>query len=322
MAKNKGTALRHDLKETIDHSVMGLVKFSADELLPAIGVKQRSGNVPVKPTSLGMKDLDVKRNSDGTFKRGEWVYSSDSFSTKQYGYEETVDRIEELENADYFSEEAIATQIAFNQMKLAKEKRMVDALFNTTTFTAAADTMTITEEWDDATNAVPFSDITTVAGKLFTKIGIPRSAITLVMNEVVLNNVRKCDEIAANLKYVVPLDLMTEAQMVSALAQYLGIKEIKLVNSFIDSTLLGVEDGEMERILTNEYMMACVLAPKIDSWKVPGVGRSPVWTPYSKDFVVESYYEDDKDMDVYRVREISGEWINVKYGVLIDNVTT
>lgn len=322
MAIYKGATLRNDLKELIQESPMGTVEFAGSKVLPEIVVNEKSGNIPVLSTSAGMKQLDLKRAPRSSFQRAAWVWSDDSFNSFEYGYEEPIDNVEALENADIFNEEVVSADIARNQLFLAREKRIADAVYNSTTFAAAADKYTLTNEWDDATNAAPFADISAAFDKLFAKIGRPRSACHLLINDIIFRNVIRSDEVRADVKYTTAIDKLSAEQKAQFLAEFLAIAKVDIVTSFADTTKLGVEDAVFGRLWSNEYSMLYIPAPAVNSWKVPGLGRQPVYSKFSSDYIIESYDEKQTDSRIIRAREYRGEYVNKTFGVLMDNMTT
>ena len=323
MAFYKGTALANDLKELIVKTPMLEVNYVADIILPEISVKETAGKIPVLSTSAGMKTLDLKRGKRGTFKRGEWTWGNDSYTTFEYGYEEPIDNVEALDNADIFNEEIIAGNIAKSQLFLAREKRVADAVYNTTTFAAVSDSLTITNEWDDATNADAFGDITDAQAKSFAKCGKPRISMHLLCNEAIFRNIMRSTKVRADVKYtrdIISQPLQAQQQY---FASFLGIAAVHIATSFVDTSSLGVEAATFETLWSDEYAMYFYPAQaNLNSWKVPGLGRQPVWGKFSKDYRLERYGEDQSDSLIIRAREYRGEHIDVTYGVLMDNMTT
>lgn len=320
MAIYKGIALRNDLKELILETPMGTVDFMADKILPTVPVKEKSGRVPVLASSAGMKQLELKRAPRGTFQRGEWVWGNDNFETFERGYEEIVDNVEALENSEIFNEEVISAQIAVNQLKLAREKRVADAVFNATTF--ASDLVTPTNEWDDATNATPFANITTAYDAFFAKSGRARTELHFLMNDIVFRNVIRSDEVRNSVIYTSAIENMSPEKKAQFLADFFVIKKIDIATSFSDSTDLGIEEATFARLWSNEYGMLYLPSPSIPSWKVPGLGRQPAYSKFTKDYKLESYAEEQTDSVIIRARDYRGEYINTKFGVLLDNLTT
>jgi len=320
MASYKGTALRYDLKELAIESPMDSVPFVADQILPPIQVRETAGTIPVLSTSAGMKQLNIKRQKRGSFERGSWVWGSDSYTTSEYGYEEPIDNVEALENSDIFDEEVISTKIAINQIKLAREKRVADAVMNTTTFTAAADKVDITHEWDDATNCTPWANIEAAYQKLFAKIGFAKTQCDLILPDYAVKYVMRSDEINDNSKYTINLERMGQDAMVEYLVAYFGINSIKVVSSFDDSNGLGVEDASFAKLWNEDTGMLCKISDGSNSWKMPGLGRQPVYSKFATDFRVESYDEEQTDSRIVRAREYRGEYINSTFGVMLNNL--
>jgi len=322
MSLYKGSALRNDLKEMINESPMDTVEYVAGDVLPEKTVVEKSGLVPQLSTSAGMKQLDLKRAPRSTFQRGQWVWGNDSFATYEYGYEEPVDNVEALENADIFNEEVVSASIAKSQLFLAREKRVADKIFSTTTFNGAANTLVVTEEWDDATNAVLEANITAAQAKLFAKAGVPRSQCSLLINDIVFGNAMRTDKVRNDIKYTKDINSASRAEQSRYLADYLHIKRVIVATSFSDGTGLGIEDAVFESLWSNEYGLYYLEMPNIDSWKPPGIGKQPVYKKFSPDYRMESYIEPQSDATIIRAREYRGEYVNVTYGILLSNLTT
>jgi hypothetical protein len=315
MSIEKGTKLRNDLKELVMESPMDEVKYFADIILPPIMVEQTSAAIPVLSTSAGMKNLDLKKAGRGSFQRGEWVWGKDSFVTAQYGYEEAIDNVEALENSDFFDEELVATQIAYSQVKLAREKRVADAVFNSTTFNAGNDVQAAAALWSVVANADPFLDIDNAYAKFKIKAGRAKNILSLAITEDAFRAVMKATKLMENIKYTQDIETKDAAVKAQFLADFLGIKEVIVITSIADTTPIGVEDAVFGNIWNKTNGMLFMKSPSVNSWKVPGLGRQPKWSKFSKDILVESYNEDTTDSRVVRVREYSGEKVNSTFGV-------
>lgn len=320
MAVYKGVALRNDVKELMEETPMDLVQYQASDILPEKTVNEKSGKIPVLSTSAGMKQLDLKRAPRSTFQRAKWVWGNNDYSTYEYGYEEPIDNVEAMENADIFDEEVVTGNIARSQLFLAREKRVADAVYNTVTFTGAANTHAVTTEWSNVA-CTPYADTTSVHDKMFAKNGLPRSMCHLLINEVIFRNVMRATEVRADVKYTVAVDKLSAEAKASYLAEYLGIAKVHIATSFADTTGLGVEDAVFARLWDSEYGMFYYPCSNVDSWRVKGLGRQPVYKKFSNDYRVEDYAEEQTDSLIVRVREYRGEWVNNKFGVLLSNMT-
>ena len=175
---------------------------------------------------------------------------------------------------------------------------------------------------DDATNAVPFTDITTGAAYIKAKCGIPRSHLSFICNENVFRNVMRSAKVRADVKYTVALDTMVVSAQRAFLAQFLQIKEIIVVESFYDSTPEGKADATFTDLWSNEWGLLCYIGKGGNSWKLPGMAARPVYKRYSPDFTIFQYREETTASSVIRIRAFEGEKVNTLFGFLYSNITT
>lgn len=321
MPIEKGAKLREDLRELVIESPMDEIQYGADSILPPIPVSMPSGSIPVLPTSAGMKDLDLKKGSRGTYKRSEWVWTKDSYTTAEYGYEELINNVEALEHDDIFNEEQISARIGYSQLRLAREKRVANAVFNTTTFTGSANVQAAGTAWTTPASADPWKDFDDAYTKIKAKSGLPKSSLTAIIPELAFRRAMKVDAVMENVKYTQNIEVLPMSMKAQFFADYLGVKDIKIVDSIVDTTPQGIEDAMFAAIWTETMAMLAYLSPASPSWKTPGLGRQPRWTKFAKDIKVDSYDENNTDSRVVRTREFSGESINTTFGVLLTGVT-
>jgi hypothetical protein len=158
----KGTSvtLRNDLIDMVEEIQFEDLNLTAERIAPTVPVTEKAAEYPVLPREAKMKLYETRRHNDGSYTRGQYDWSSDTYICYEYGFEEPVDNVSKLENAKYLDEEAQAAARAYEALHLGRESRVASALLNTTTFTGATNTGTITNEWDDAANATPRADIT------------------------------------------------------------------------------------------------------------------------------------------------------------------
>jgi hypothetical protein len=267
-----------------------------------------------------MKNLDLKKAPRGSFKRSEWVHDTESYTTAHYGYEETIDEIEALENDDIFDEEMISARVASSQLRLAREKRVADAVFNTTTFASGNDTQAAAAVWSNASTANIFLDFDNAFVKIHAKTGIPKAALTGIVTETALRSVIRSEKVLANIKYTMAPELMTAEQQAQMIASFLGIKGLIVADSVIDTTLTGIAKGVFTGIWNPQLAMLAYISQAAPSWKSKGLGRQPRWSKFSNDFRVESYDEESTASRVVRVREQSGEKVFKTFGTIITGV--
>jgi hypothetical protein len=66
--------------------------------------------------------------------------------------------------------------------------------------------------------------------------------------------------------------------------------------------------------------MLALLSPTTQSWKMPGLGRQPVFQKLAKDYLMESYDEESKDKSIVRCKEYRGEKLFKEFGFLIKGI--
>ena len=147
--------LRNDLVDLVEEIKFEDLNLAAEMIAPTVSVSKESGRYPVLDRESRMKVMETRRKNDGSFPRSDWTWSDDSYLTYEYGFEEEIDLTEALKDEEYLDQEAISAELAWQGLLLGRESRVAEALFNTSTFTGATNTVGITNEWDDATNATP-----------------------------------------------------------------------------------------------------------------------------------------------------------------------
>ena len=320
-AQYRGTTkIRDDLKTIVEKTPMSNIQFIGDRILPPTPVNTPTAQIPELTTGTGTKNLDTKRAPSGSFKRGEFTWDASTYYTYEYGYEEPVDNVSMLINNDILNEEMMAGIVAVSQLKIAREVRIAAALFNTTLFTGAAHTEAADVVWSTAANAVVRKDVNDAYEKLFVKTGIPRTNCHLLMNELAFRYAMASTEVRADVKYTLPIDQMSEGQKQGYLATYLNIGGIDIAASFADTAKLGITDATFGRLFGTSYALLYVPTPGIASFKFPGIGRQPVYSKFSNDYILESYPEERTDSIIVRAREYRGEFVDVTYGVLITGI--
>jgi len=312
--------LRTDLMgmtEELSFDALGLV---ADQIAVPAYEQEKAGAFPVLPREAVGKVPNTARKSDGSFARGEWEWSQDSYVSREYGFEEPVDLTQALENSKWFDEEVQASKLAVQGMKLGRESRVASALMNTTTFTGATNLKTLSNEWDKAA-ATPWADIDAVSVILRKKCGMGKKFQSLLLASDNIDTIIRCTEVIDHAKYVSILPTLPMEQKIQWLASYLGVKEIISVQAIYDGANLGV-DFDYSHFWSNEFGMLCIRDNSTNSLKARTVAIQPVFSRYAKDYIIESYDEPANKRRVIRAAEHRSVKIRTDYGVLIENMKT
>ncbi len=296
-ATTDSTIFRPDLgvavMEYVEGATMGLIGL---EVFPAFKTPFQSSTFSVIPKEALLKLESTDRAPRGGYNRGDFPYERGRYSTAEQGWEEPIDDTERslFDQATPGMADFIATQRAMNIIMKGQEKRIADKLFNTSNFSANS----ITNEWDDASNATPINDVNTGILAFRQQCGMLPDALVIAYSTFM--DLRVCDQIIDQLKYTFPgidLNNMTAMQ----LAQLFGVPRVLVGGAVYDSAKKGI-DSSISDIWSNEYAALIKISSGPDLTQ-PGVGRTFIWTEDSAENpIVEQYREENIRSDVYRVR--------------------
>lgn len=295
--------------------------FIGHEVLVPIDVALQSANVKKLPLKALLVERETRRNSDGSYARQRYQFEDFNYSTEDHGVEETVDdRVAKI-YGDYFNSELIATKRARDAVLGAREKRVADAVFNTTTF--ASYTTAITHEWDDATNAVPITDVSTARESVLTQCGLIANA--LIANSKVIENVINTAQVVDRLKYSGHTDPknVTLAELAKLLFPTVPDARI-IVAGAVRNSANPAQAASLARIWSNEYAMIARVANTKDVDE-PCLGRLFHYVGDGSDLkcTVESYRDEKVRGDVVRARcETDEKIMYAAAGHLLSNITT
>jgi hypothetical protein len=301
-----------------DHD-MNARGFIGHRVAPVIESAQQAGTFGKIPIEELLKESDTKRAPGSGYSRGEFEFEPASFACEEHGHEEPVDDRQAKMYASYFNAEVIAATRARAAVQRNAEKRWAAAIFNATTF--ASYTTAITHEWDDATNAVPLTDVETAANAIWAASGLWPNA--LIVNRKVFRNLRNCAQIIDRVKYSGFMDtragLITEA----AIAQCFDLDHIIVAGGAKNSALEG-QTASVASVWSDEYAMLCRVA-ETDDIQEPCIARTIHWGEDGSDAggMMESYRDETVRSDIIRDRHDVDELImHAASGHLFSNVTT
>lgn len=297
---------------------MDRLGFIGHQVLPVLEVAAASGIFGKIKLEQLLQNNITKRASGSGYSRGDWDFTSDSFATDENGWEEPVDDREREIYANFFDAEMIAAQRAMDMVLRNAERRIAALVFNTTTFTPT----TITNEWDDFTNAVPITDVNARRKAFFEATGLEANA--LIVNEQVFRNLRQCDQITDNIASSGAGDSIVQGRISKQqLAQAFDLPNI-LVAGSAQNTANENQTRSISRIWSDEYAMVTRVAETQDIQE-PCLGRTFHYGADGSDVggTVESYRDEPVRSDIIRVRHDTHEKIlYTAMGQLLDNVTT
>ena len=303
MTGKSGNAIRRPdlqqlVREYIEGDISAMNGFIADKVMPIYEVNEKTATYDVVPKEAFLKIQDTNRAADGTYNRNNWQYETGYYSCIEQGWEEPL---EDTQRADFDQRNGIGTaemitmERGMSILMRSREQKVSAAVFNATNFTANA----ITNEWDDATNAVPIDDIK--AGKVSVRNASGIVPNTLIINYNVFENLKRCDQVVDLLTYNFGAEVNLTQLSIAQLASVLGVENILVAGAMYDSAA-GGQDASITQLWSNEYAMLTRIETGIDISR-PQLGRTFLWTMDSPGMpITEQYREEQTRSDIYRVR--------------------
>lgn len=295
--KTDAAIYRPDLGQAVMEYEEGpTMAFIGPRLMPVFRTSNSAASYPVIPKEALLKIDAADRAPRGTYGRDDWDYERGTFQTAEKGLEGLLDDSERelFDTESQGTAEFITTKRTLDKVMRAAEKRYADMIFNATNFTANA----VSTEWDTAASCTPVDDVSDGVAAFRLQCGMLPDA--LVIGYQTFLDAKNCDQVVDRLKYTVPgLDLanLTSAQ----LAQALGVPEVIVGGSVYDSTGKGL-DTTVADLWSTEYAALVKISSGPDITQ-PGLGRTFLWTEDSpQNPIVESYREENRRSDVFRVR--------------------
>lgn len=294
--------------------------FIWNRVLPVNNVRLSSGTYPRLSIEELLKNRDVARAPKGGYSRSDWKFGNDTYTTTEYGAEEPIDDNQAADYAEYFDLELESTQIAADAVLRAAEKRVADAVFNTTTWTGGL-TTGVTTEWSTASSCVPITDVKTARQTIWNRTGM--WANTLIINRQVFHNLRESAQIIDRIESS-GAGNPTKASDVTAamLAAAFDLEQVIVAGSAKNTAQEG-QSLSLSQIWSSEYAMVCYIN-YAQSMRTPTLGRMMHWTADGSQVqgIVETYRDEGVRADIVRVRHQVGEKIVYpELGQLLSNIT-
>ncbi len=295
--------------------------YVASQVFPVVDVASQSGNFGKIPLEELLQERDTARAPGSGYARGNFKFEPATYACEEHGAEEPVDDREAKMYREYFDAEVVSTARAFGAVLRNAEKRVADAVFNTTTWTGSALTTAVTNEWDDAANATPITDVEAAIQLIYDGSGLWGNA--LVINRKVFRNLRNCASIIDRINSAgagtpsKPSDVTV--QMLSAV---FDLEHIIVAGSSRNTATEG-QAATPSQIWSGEYAMVCKVANGADM-REPCIGRTFHWSEDGSSIggTVESYRDETVRGDVVRVRHDVDEIVLYpQAGHLLSNIT-
>lgn len=271
--------------------------FIADQILPPLPVQKKAASLSVI-TRENRKVPDVDHANGATFNRVVLTSEDMDYVCKDRGLESQLTEEDRGNFASDYDAEYETTQNITQLMYLAREKRIKDAVFNTTTWTGSAlYTDNSGSPWDTVSTDI-ILQVEAAMEKVRLNTGVRPDSMAI--GEASMCNIRKNTGIKARFPGAVTI---TRKMIEDNLAAIFGLSNLIVGGQVEDSAKEG-QSFTASDIWGDDYAM--VFKKAQGSMSSPGLGRQPEWSGVENGLgrVVE-YREEQTESDIYRVRDFS-----------------
>lgn len=290
--------------------------FIGMQILPTFDTPLQSAEYPVIPFEAMLKNQDTARAARAAYARSDYQFESGNYNCKEHGWEELLDDKEAALYRRYFDAEEVSIMRAVDILLRTQEKRIADMIFNPNNVVK----VDVGIEWSTAATATPRANVT--AGKQAMRAASGLKPNAIVMSTKVFDNLLLTAEVVNALKYTNPIELGGVEIQKRLLAAYFGVDRILIGDAIKDTAKKG-QSASLSDIWNPEYVGLFRISYGGPDLREPSIGRTFLWTGDSPTIVtVESYREDAKRSNVYRVRNNTDEkFIFTGAGYLLGNIT-
>lgn len=275
--------------------------FIGRQVLPVTPVAKKDGVFTALTRESITRPRNVKRAAKGAYNRDDHEITEISYSCVEYGHEQPVDDVERATYATDYDADLTAAQLAKYILMCEEEKRIRDALWNTTTFTGAAlYTDVSSAPWDNAASDV-IGHVEAAKQAVLKNCGMMPD--TMVLGYQQLCNLKVNTAIKDNIKYT---NTILNNTVEDLLAQMFGIQRV-LVGRAVAGT--HNEGGTFSSgfIWGDDYCWIGVTGG--GNLALPSCGRLIAWSGDGGEMTVEQYREEQTRSDIFRVRQFVQEKI-------------
>lgn len=317
------TTLRPDLASFLEYDLESdKLGYVASKVFPVVEVASQAGQFGIIPVEELLEQRNTKRAPGAGYARGNFNFTTSTYACEEHGAEEPVDDRQAKMYREYFDYELVATKRAFSSILRNAEQRVADAVFNTTTWTGASLTTSITDEWDDIANAIPITNVDAAVKKVYDNSGLWANA--LIVNQKVFRNLRRCSQVIDAIESNGAGDPSKQSDITAEqLAQVFGLDFVIVAGASRNSAKEG-QNATPAQIWSDEYAMICKIATSGDMAE-PCIGRMFHWSADGSSIggTVETYRDEIVRANIVRVRHDVDELVlYAQAGHLLSNITT
>jgi len=307
LQKSTHATPRADLGEAFHEYSPQRMRFIADQILPARGVAKEAATLSV----IKRKNITIPetKHADGAVYNRVVLYADDmTYTCVDHGLEgQLTDRQREKFRNDFDAELETVNGIK-TKMMIAREKRVKDLVFSTTTWTGSdLYTDNSGKPWDTASTDI-ISQVNAAKENVRLNTGV--MADSLIIGEAAMQNLLKNDDIIARFPGAA---LITEATLRANLAAIFGLQNL-IVGAVAYNSADEGQDFSATDLWVDDYAMVAALGSEGMPLSEPQLGRTIIWEEYISGLrYVEEYREEQTESDIFRVKESIDEKIFDEY---------
>lgn len=276
------------------------------KILPIVPSKTKDGEYQAltRETILGASNDRLAMAKGSAYDRKGATLTPVTYNCKKYGQEFLIPIEDSAEYSDQANIVSELAEINYTQLLKDHEKRVAAKTFDTSVWTGASlFTNNSSNAWSTiGTNIL--AQVEAAIAKVRTGTGMKPKFLILSYAQV--TNLRNNTAIKAAVQYTAG-GLLPEAALIEMLSSYFGLQ--MLIGDGIKNTAKEGQPVSATDIWSNRYAMVAVL-PEEGSLVKPGIGRTFLWEqPGANPVYADSYYEDQTESDVIRVKHYTDEKI-------------
>lgn len=274
----------------------------AQQIAPVIEVDVPLGQYGVIELKELLKSHDTRRQSDGTYSRGDGQGKKDTFATFEHGHEEPVDEHDMIVFRDWWDAEQLAADRSRDVVLRNYDKRVVDMVTDTAQVTATAGVSS--GAWS-AIGAKPIDDIKT--GRIAVRAATGMIPNAMVLEWEAFEQLRDCPQVIDRLKYSGFEDPNRGNINEEVLAQAFGLDQVIVANAMYNSAnegqaaLLAAQWPKTKALLFVRNMSRDTKKPRFANTFHWGADGSSIGGTF------EQYYDPSRRRWIIRNRMETGE---------------
>lgn len=315
-----GAKLRADLSSAVlqtsewENSLIGL------RVAPAVNVDAKDGQYPVfdkDASQLLKRRSNIQRANSAGYARGSLAWTSDTYSTKEYGYELPIDYNVVKDMSRFYDIESVTAMLAKRVPLLEHEIRVAAMTFNTSNYGSATNSGTAYT----IANIASFDaalDIDDSKSRLLAK-GETDSGLSVVMSDAVFKRIRASTKFQNRARgFGISSDTILDVDAAAA-AEVFGVKEVLIGKNYYDAALEGVSYSG-SAIWSNTYIWVGKLGTggTPESMLAGGSQFTLNWAQYGSPMNVFTYDQTDINSEIVRAsHHVTEKVVNSAQGDLI-----